>query len=235
MTSTKPKSALELLGVPPAPKTGRDRLIAVGIELFYRHGFAAVGIDQILSTAGVTKTTFYKHFESKDDLMVAAVQRRDEWELAAWGRAIKKLAGDELANYPLAMLDVLDVWFNDADYLGCMFTNAAVEFPNPHDPVHQAASAHKRKVRDTWRDIAVAVGAQAQDAETFADCFCALLEGALILRHTQARNDAAKAVRPAVEQLIVAYFPAATKLDKPSTIKKKSAAEIGRPTLSTGY
>ena len=79
------KSVTELLGVPAAPRTGRERLVGAAIELFYRNGFAAVGIDQVLEEAGVTKTTFYKHFESKDDLMVAAVQRRDEWEQEAWG------------------------------------------------------------------------------------------------------------------------------------------------------
>src|SRR5204863_8580751 len=92
MTSTK--SVAELLGLPDPPKSGRERLVAAAIELFYRHGFGAVGVDQVIATAGVAKTTFYKHFEGKDDLMVAAVQRRDEWESAAWDRAVRKRAGD---------------------------------------------------------------------------------------------------------------------------------------------
>src|SRR4051794_17893212 len=108
------KSVTELFGLPDAPKTGRDRLVAAAVELFYRHGFAAVGVDQVLAAAGVTKTTFYKHFESKDDLMVAAVVRRDEWESQAWARAVRALAGDDdPAGQFLAMLDVIDLWFND--------------------------------------------------------------------------------------------------------------------------
>src|SRR5262245_42464997 len=95
MTATRKKSVTELFGLPPAPKTGRERLVAAAVELFYRHGFGAVGIDQVIAAAGVTKTTFYKHFESKDDLMVAAVQRRDEWETQAWQRAVRQLAGDD--------------------------------------------------------------------------------------------------------------------------------------------
>lgn len=75
MPSDSKKSVSELLGVPDPPKTGRERLVAAAIELFYRHGFGAVGIDQVIARAGVTKSTFYKHFEGKDDLMVAAVQR----------------------------------------------------------------------------------------------------------------------------------------------------------------
>jgi AcrR family transcriptional regulator len=154
----------------------------------------------------VTKTTFYKHFEGKYDLMVAAVRCRDEWESQAWDRAIRKLAGDDPAKQLLAKLDVIDVWFNDPDFHGCMFTNAAAEFPNPHDPVHKAAAANRRKARDHYRDLARAGGAGEAAAETFADCYAALVEGALLLRQTQGRNDAARAVRPAAEQLVRTYL-----------------------------
>jgi AcrR family transcriptional regulator len=208
MTAAPPKSALELLGLPAKPRTGRDRLVAAAIELFYRHGFGAVGIDRVIATAGVTKTTFYKHFEGKDDLMVAAVRQRDEWESAAWGRAVRELAGDDPRRQFLAMLDVMDAWFNDPDFRGCMFMNTAIEFPNPHDPVHQAAAAHKRQTRDHFRNLARAAGAAPAAAETFADCYTALIEGALVLRQTHGRNDAARVGRPAVEQLMAAYLPA---------------------------
>src|SRR5882724_4930720 len=201
------KSAAELFGLPAPPKTGRERLIAAAVELFYRNGFGAIGIDRVIETAGVTKTTFYKHFEGKDDLMVAAVQRRDEWESQAWGRAVHKLAGDDPAKQLLAMFDVMDLWFNAPDFHGCMFMNTAAEFPNPHDPVHQAAAAYKRKVRDHFRNLAAAAGAKGAEAEIFADCYTALIEGALILRQTHGRNDAARAVRPAVVQLIKTYLP----------------------------
>src|SRR5450432_3744797 len=95
MTLTQYKSTAELLGLPDPPKTGRERLLAAAVDLFYRNGFGAIGVDRVIAAAGVTKTTFYKHFEGKDDLMVAAVQRRDEWESEAWGRAIQKIAGDD--------------------------------------------------------------------------------------------------------------------------------------------
>lgn len=209
MVSTQKRSVSELFGLPEAPRTGRERLVAAAIELFSRQGFGAVGIDQVIGTAGVTKTTFYKHFAGKDDLMVAALQRRDEWESKAWIRAVRKLGGDDPARQLLAMLDVMDVWFNDPDFRGCMFMNTAAEFPNPHDPVHQAAAAVLKRNRDQRRDLAVAAGADAATAETFADCFTALLEGALLVRQTHGRNDAARVVRPAAEQLIRAYLPAA--------------------------
>jgi len=207
MSNARTKSVSELFGLPDAPKTGRERLVAAAVELFYRHGFGAVGIDQVIGAAGVTKTTFYKHFEGKVDLMVAAVERRDEWESEAWARAVRKLAGDDPARQLLAMLDVMDLWFNDPDFNGCMFMNTAIEFPNPHDPVHKIAAAHKRRTRDHFRNLAQAAGADAMASETFADCFTALVEGALVLRQSHGRNDAARVVRPAVEQLIGAYLP----------------------------
>ncbi|MFG0326179.1 MAG: TetR/AcrR family transcriptional regulator, partial [Phycisphaerales bacterium JB037] len=73
-------TAASLLGVPEVASAGRERLVDVAIELFYRQGFHGVGLDQVLAAAGVTKTTFYKHFESRDDLVVAAVAKRDQWE-----------------------------------------------------------------------------------------------------------------------------------------------------------
>jgi AcrR family transcriptional regulator len=209
------KPLSELFGLPEPPKTGRDRLLAVAVELFYRRGFGAVGIDQVIAQAGVTKTTFYKHFEGKDDLMEAAVRRRDQWESQAWTRAVQKIAGNDPTRQLIALWDVMDLWFNDPDFLGCMFINAAGEFPNPHDPVHQAAAEHKRQTRDHWRNLARAAGADSKSAETFADCYAALVEGALILRQTHGRNDAARTVRPAVQQLLAAYLPATRKTSKP--------------------
>jgi AcrR family transcriptional regulator len=207
MPTARKKSASELFGLPEPPKTGRERLVAAAVDLFYRKGFGAVGVDQVITAAGVTKTTFYKHFEGKDDLMVAAVLRRDEWESLAWDRAVRKLAGDDPVARLLAMIDVMDLWFNDPDFLGCMFLNAAAEFPNPHDPVHQAAAEFKQRTRDQRRDLARTAGADAIAAEAFADCYTVLIEGALVLRQTHGRNDAARVIRPAVEQLLRTYLP----------------------------
>ena len=190
-----------------AVATGRERFIPIAAEIFARRGFGLVALDEVIGTVGVTKTTFYKHFESKDDLMVAAVQRRHEWETEAWGRAVHRLAGDDPIKQLLAMIDVLDIWFNDPDFYGCMFLNAATEFPNPNDPVHQAAAVHLQQLHAHRATLALAAGADPTAAASFADCYTALVEGAMVLRQTQGRNDAARVIRPAIEQLINAYLP----------------------------
>jgi len=197
-----------LLGQPPAAKTGRERILSAAMKLFYERGYQAVGLDQVVAQAGVTKTTFYKHFDSKDALMLAAVELRDRWEKEAWRRAARELGGEDPARQLLAFFDVLEVWFNDAQFRGCPplhrhGINTAAEFPDRNDPIHRAAASHKRDNRDAWRDLAVAAGAT--EPEKFADCYTALFEGTLILRQVHDRDDAARVVRPAVEALMATH------------------------------
>ena len=199
------KSVAELLGVMDVLAVGRDRLVVTAVEVCYRNGFNAVGIDQILAQAGVTKSTFYKHFESKDDLLLAAIRLRDDWETQAWTSAVEKLVGDDPKAQLLAMFDVLDRWFNDPDFGGCIFINAAAEYPNPHDPIHQAAAAHKLKFVGWLRERAKAAGAS--DPDGFADAYSMIFEGALVMRQVHGRDDVARAAKHNVELLIKSYFP----------------------------
>ncbi|MGP1347622.1 MAG: TetR/AcrR family transcriptional regulator [Phycisphaerales bacterium] len=195
----------ELFGQPPPASTGRERLIAAGVDLFARFGFHAVGLDRVIEQAGVTKTTFYKHFESKDELILACIEWRHAWETAAWERAVEKVAGDDPRAQLIGFFDVMDLWFNDPDFRGCVFLNTAAEFADRRDPIHQAAAAHKKANRDIFRDLAARAGAS--DPEGFADAYTILLEGTLILRHVHGRNDAARVTKPAVVDLIQRSMP----------------------------
>jgi AcrR family transcriptional regulator len=195
---TRQKTVTELFGVPAPPRTGKGRLVASAIELFYSHGFHEVGLDQIIAAAGVTKTTFYKHFESLQDLMVEAVRVRDDWEMQAWDRAVRQVAGDDPRRQLLGVCDVMDTWFNDPSFAGCMFINTASEFPSASHP--EAAAQHKRRMRDVFRDLAAKAGVA--DADAFADQFTALVEGTLVPRQVHGRHDAARVIRPTVERLL---------------------------------
>ena len=205
--SATDQSPVDLLGTPEIPKEGRGRLIGIAVNLFYYHGFNAIGIDRIIAEAGVSKTTFYKHFQSKTELMVAAVKWRDEWEFNAWNKAMDLLAGDCPRRKLRAFFDILDWWFNHPDFRGCIFIHAATEFPNPNDPVHKAAIAHKQANLKLIRELAVQAGALEPDA--FADAYATLIEGTLVMRHAYARDDAAKAALPAADALLNQYLPAA--------------------------
>jgi AcrR family transcriptional regulator len=203
-TQARAKTAAEIFGIPSEARNTRDRLIDRAIDLFYTHGFNAVGLDRIIEEVGVTKTTFYKHFESNDDLMVQAVRKRDAWEMEALKRAVQRVSGIDPRAQLLGVFDVLHEWFNAPDFKGCIFINTASEFPNPNDPIHQAAADHKRKSRTWFRDLARQAGAQ--DAETFADLYTILVEGTLVLRQVHDRNDAATISRRAADALLEQYI-----------------------------
>jgi AcrR family transcriptional regulator len=200
---TRVDQVLDMLALPEIPPRGRERLIGVAMRLFYAHGINAVGLDRVIDGAGISKTAFYKHFESKDDLVVATLEARDAWDMGAWRDAVRVMAGDEPRAQLLGLVDVLDVLFNDPCFMGCQFINAAAEFPDPRDPVHQAAAAHKRAARDLVRDLARAAGAE--DPELFADTYTLLFEGTLVLRQVHDRDDAARVARPVLERLIDAH------------------------------
>jgi len=201
------RNILELFTLPPIPEQGRDRLVGVAMALFYFHGITPIGLDRILAEAGVSKTTFYKHFESKDDLVVAAIRMRDAWQMDAWARAVEILAGANPRAQLLGVFEVLDVVINEPSFRGCQFINAAAEFPNPHDPIHRAAVEHKRGNARWFRALAVRAGAR--DPDAFVDAYTMLFEGALVVRQVHDRDDAVRAAKPHVQRLIDEFVPGA--------------------------
>lgn len=200
------KTAKDLFGRPEPATTTRDRLIETALNLFYMDGFHAVGLDRILAEVGVTKTTFYNHFESKEDLVIAAIRRRDEWETQTFSRMVQERAGYEPRAMLLAMFDVLDEWFTNDDFLGCLYINACAEFPSRHDPVHQVAADHYREAERTLHQIAEAAGAD--DPTTLARQLVLLIQGAFARRLVIHDDSAAAAAKEAAELLLERHLPA---------------------------
>lgn len=194
------KRALELFGDRPEPTTTREKLLESAIDRFYTHGFHAVGLDQILTEVGVTKTTFYNHFESKDQLILEALERRELWEGKAFAQRAAELAGDDPRAMLLAMFDVFDEWFNHPDYFGCMFLNVCVEFPSPNDPIHRAGTHNYREM--TTMIAGVARRAGAKDPDELAEQLTILIQGTLTHRQVRGDNDAAAKARDIAETII---------------------------------
>ncbi len=199
MDQTTAKSLAELLGAPP-PANTRERLIHRALDLFYSHGFHAVGLDRILAEVGVTKTTFYNHFESRDDLIIEAIRRSDEWEMAFFSARVRELAGDDGRQMLLAMFDVLDEFFNEPQYSGCIFINACSEFPSRADPVHQAAAQHYHSVKRAVVELAEAAGAE--DVPALAEKLSLLMEGAVAHHHITGDGSSAAHARDMAERLL---------------------------------
>lgn len=138
----------------------RERLVCAAYELFQEHGFHAVGLDQIIKNTGVTKSTFYNHFESKEALIVAVL----EWRDALWphylSQALRQRGGARPRAQLMALFDVLEeAWASDGKR-GCLFIRAAAEFPCPHDPIHVMAQNFMRKAEEVIRDLASLAGAR---------------------------------------------------------------------------
>lgn len=186
-------------GSGPVPDT-RERLIAAGLDLFYRQGFHATGLDQVLAEVGTTKTTFYTYFESKDELALACIQRRDE----GWRRKLPELLLERAGEDPLDQLreiwGVWRDWFDDIAFDGCLFLHACSEFPDPNDPCHQAARANVDALRGIVRELAERGGLD--DPDGFARRFGLLMQGAIIYEVIDREGTAAQTAAEIGEMLI---------------------------------
>lgn len=160
-----------------ARNNARQRLIATALDLFYREGFHAVGLDRIIAEVGVTKTTFYNHFPSRDDLIVAVIEEHGRWWQDMFRRMLRDRGGDDPREQLRAAFSVLKDVINDEAYHGCMFLNAAVQFPLPHDPAHRASLRNELAIQAILRDLADRAGAD--DPDEFSERFMILMGGAL--------------------------------------------------------
>lgn len=156
----------------------RDRLIIAAHDLFYRNGFHSVGLDAILSEVGLSKTAFYHHFESKDDLIGAVLQWHDRWWQDTFRNMLRRHGDGSARGQLLAVFDALEELFALNGYNGCFFVNVAVQFPMPHDPAHEAAVCHKKAMEDIIRELAGYAGAENPDG--LAAELSLVMEGAYV-------------------------------------------------------
>lgn len=189
-------------------ETTRDRLLRTADDLFYRDGFHAVGIDRIIAEVGVTKTTFYNHFESKEDLILQVLRFHDRWWRDTFTSMLRKHGGETPRGQLEAVFDVIDELLSMDEFNGCIFVNVAVEFPLKHDPIHQAAASHKREMELTLRDLAVRAGAQ--DPVCLAQQISMLMEGCYVTAQvTNANiNSCTPSAKAAAALLFEQQFPA---------------------------
>lgn len=167
------------------PNSTRHRLIEAAGRRFYRDGFRNVGIDQVLADVGISKTAFYKHFESKDDLMLAALEVRNVWLQETFRDMIRSHGGPDAAAQLRGLFDVVERVINSDEFQGCIFVNVAMEFPLAHEPAHLAAAEHKRAIEAIVRELAAE--ANADDPAAMAQELCLIIEGAYVTR--QVTND----------------------------------------------
>jgi AcrR family transcriptional regulator len=181
--------------------TPRQRLLDTAARLFYERGFQAVGVDEIVAESGVAKMTLYRHFPSKDDLIVAYLKRSDDAYCDWYERAIATARNPR--DKILAVFEALESLAQSAECLGCTFQMSAAEFPDPAHPAHRIAVAQKQEARRQLRKLASA--ARLRDPSALADQLLLLMEGAWVAARMFDRGSPARHVVAAASALLAAH------------------------------
>ncbi|MDV3257753.1 MAG: TetR/AcrR family transcriptional regulator [Sphingomonas sp.] len=154
----------------------RERILGTASQLFYQEGTRAVGVDLIVARSGVAKTSLYRHFPTKDDLIEAFLRREDEALWEHWDRVSRQQSGQ-----PRDELDAQLQWIGDriarANYRGCPQINIAAEYSDEKHPARKVAVAHKAELRR--RLAVIAREMKLPDADHFALEMSIIIDGAL--------------------------------------------------------
>ena len=161
----------------------RERILEVAGELFYREGVQAVGVDAIIAKADVARMSFYRHFQSKEGLVIACVERRDEHIRAWFETQVARVAPDAL-DRPLAVFDALARRISAERYRGCGFLNTMAEMPDRADAAHRAAATHKARFREYFAQLLREAGLGEQHATDLMQLF----DGAVVTAVREGTN-----------------------------------------------
>jgi AcrR family transcriptional regulator len=141
--------------MPDAPLSPRERLLETARRLFYSEGIHTVPVDRLVTEAGVTRATFYRHFPAKEDLVEAYLRATDTDLRAAVGAALEQGTAQQAA---AALLELIGQVTCSAGFRGCHFINASAEYPDPEDPVRVAVAEHRAWFQDTVTRLAERAG-----------------------------------------------------------------------------
>jgi len=179
----------------------RDRILESAYELFSTRGIRAVGIDEVIERAAVAKATLYRHFPSKDELVLAFLRQREVVWTHGWveAEARKRAAPAERL---LAIFDLFDEWFHRADFEGCSFVNVLLETANLEHPVGRASAEHLENIRTVLRALADEAGLRSTDE--FARSFHILMKGSIV-QAGEGDLDAARRAKEMARDLIEKY------------------------------
>jgi AcrR family transcriptional regulator len=156
----------------------RERLLEAAYELFSRRGIQAVGIDAIVERSGVARQTMYRHFATKQDLVVAFLERRDELWTRSWLQGEVEQRSADPREQLLAIFDVFDAWFRSPEFEGCSFINVMLEHPDPGHTLHVESSAYLQRIRDLLAELAGRAGIR--EPEGFAREWHILMKGSIV-------------------------------------------------------
>lgn len=179
----------------------RARILETACTLFYQQGVRAVGVDLVVEKAGVAKTSLYRHFRTKDDLIAAFLQREDEDFWGTWNRVAEQYGDDPSAELA-AHLEWIGERVGRPNYRGCPQINVAAEFPETDHPARKVAAAHKRQMRQRLKGIAERLEVGRPDE--LAGQLVVLINGAFVSSQIFEPGEATPLLRQAAQALIQA-------------------------------
>jgi AcrR family transcriptional regulator len=182
----------------------RERLTQAAVDRFYRDGFRNVGIDQILDDVGISKTAFYKHFKCKEDLMLAGLELQNEWLQETFRDMIRERGGGTATEQLIAVFDVVEQVIEQDGFHGCIFVNAAMEFPLPHHPVHQLSARNKEAILGIVHEVAERVGAAEPDV--LAQELCMIIDATYVGRVVTGSSDVIESARRMAQRVIASHI-----------------------------
>ena len=185
----------------PRASKARQRILDNAYELFSRRGIRAVGVEEVIARSAVAKATLYRHFPSKDDLVLAFLEQREQ----LWTRQFVEAGAMERGTTPeerlLAIFDVFHDWFQRDDYEGCSFINVLLETADRDHPIGVASAKHLENIRTIVRTLAEEAGLR--DPEAFALSWHILMKGAIVQAAEGDREAAHRA--KAIAQLLLEH------------------------------
>jgi AcrR family transcriptional regulator len=187
------------------PSDARTRILDAAYELFSRRGVRAVGIEAIIERSGVARMTLYRHFRSKDELVLAFLERREEQWTRGWLQAGIEARATDPAERLLAIFDVFDAWFRRPDFEGCSFVNVMLETAaDANDSSYRASVAYLAGIRHLVEDLARQAGVE--NADHFARQWHILMKGSIVAAG-EGDREAARRAQEAGRLLLTAARP----------------------------
>jgi AcrR family transcriptional regulator len=174
------------------PESGhgaRERILCTAYELFSHRGIHDVGINELVERSGVAKATLYQHFPSKDDLVLAFLERREQIWTYGWVEREARRRGATPEEQLLAIFDLFDEWFHRDDFEGCSFIKVLLEFGDLDHRVGRASADYLENIRSMVRNLAREAGLR--DPDAFALSWHILMKGSIV-QAAEGDRDAAK-------------------------------------------
>ena len=180
----------------------RQRILDSAYELFSRRGVRATGIDEVIKSASVAKATLYRHFASKDELVLAFLQQREQLWTRGWVENEARRRADTPEAQLLAIFDLFHEWFQKEDFEGCSFINILLEMNDRTTPIGKASADHLNNIRSIIHSLAEEAGLR--EPELFAHSWHILMKGSIVAAGEGDRDAAGRA--QAMGRLLIAQY-----------------------------